>query len=94
MSGIQLLEGDITDQEVDALVNAANTHLILGSGVAGAILEKGGASIEAECSSHAAIGLGESAVTGGGGREPREALIRLDSGKLVRGLKRRTSVLD
>ena len=33
---------------------------------AGAIREKGGASIEAECSSHAAIGLGESAVTGGG----------------------------
>ena len=66
MSGIQLVEGDITDQEGDALVNAANTHLILGSGVAGAILEKGGASIEAECSSHAAIGLGESAVTGAG----------------------------
>ena len=34
--------GDITDEQVDAIVNAANTILIHGSGVAGAILEKGG----------------------------------------------------
>ena len=66
MSGIRLLEGDLTDQEVDALVNAANTALILGSGVAGAIREKGGASIEAECTSHGAVALGDSAVTGAG----------------------------
>ena len=34
---ITLLEGDITEQEVDAIVNAANSHLVLGAGVAGAI---------------------------------------------------------
>lgn len=66
MSDIRLIEGDITDQDVDALVNAANTHLVLGSGVAGAIREKGGTSVEAECSAHGPIGLGESAVTGAG----------------------------
>lgn len=66
MSAIRLIEGDITDQEVDALVNAANTDLVLGSGVAGAIREKGGPSIEAECEAHGAIRLGESAVTGAG----------------------------
>jgi O-acetyl-ADP-ribose deacetylase (regulator of RNase III) len=40
MSGrIVLVEGDITEQDVDAIVNAANTELRLGAGVAGAILE-------------------------------------------------------
>ncbi|MEE3328982.1 MAG: macro domain-containing protein [Myxococcota bacterium] len=66
MSAIRLIEGDITDQDVDALVNAANTDLVLGSGVAGAIREKGGPEVEAECAAHGAIGIGESAVTGAG----------------------------
>ena len=53
MSGrITLLEGDITAQAVDAIVNAANTRLLLGAGVAGAIREKGGPSIQAECDAH------------------------------------------
>ena len=42
---IVLREGDITDQEVDAIVNAANSDLILGAGVAGAIRQKGGPTI-------------------------------------------------
>ena len=42
---VVLLEGDITEQEVDAIVNAANSALVLGSGVAGAIRSKGGASL-------------------------------------------------
>ena len=66
MSRLRLVEGDITDQEVDAVVNAANTELVLGTGVAGAIREKGGPSIEAECAAHGAIGIGQVAVTGAG----------------------------
>ena len=41
-----LLQGDITDLEVDVIVNAANKDLVLGSGVAGAILKKGGPEIQ------------------------------------------------
>jgi O-acetyl-ADP-ribose deacetylase (regulator of RNase III) len=44
-----LIEGDITELDVDAIVNAANSQLQLGSGVAGAIREKGGPSIQEEC---------------------------------------------
>ncbi len=63
---IVLLEGDITDQEVDAIVNAANNRLLLGAGVAGAIREKGGPSIQEECNAHGPIAVGQAAVTGAG----------------------------
>ncbi len=39
---IELMQGDITEQQTDAIVNAANSHLIMGGGVAGAILKKAG----------------------------------------------------
>jgi uncharacterized protein YjbI with pentapeptide repeats len=45
---IRIVQGDITDQEVDAIVNAANNHLWMGAGVAGAIKRKGGKEIEDE----------------------------------------------
>jgi O-acetyl-ADP-ribose deacetylase (regulator of RNase III) len=63
---IAIREGDLTAQEVDAIVNAANSSLVLGSGVAGAIRAKGGPSIQAECDSHGPIAVGEAAVTGAG----------------------------
>lgn len=66
MMRITLVEGDLTDQAVDAIVNAANSDLVLGSGVAGAIARRGGPSIAAECAAHGPIGVGESAITGGG----------------------------
>ena len=67
MSGrIVLLEGDLTEQAVDAIVNAANSRLQLGAGVAGAIRAKGGASIQAECDRIGPIEVGEAAVTGAG----------------------------
>ena len=63
---IVIQEGDITEQEVDAIVNAANSELVLGDGVAGAIREKGGPSIQEECTAHGPVAVGEAAVTGAG----------------------------
>lgn len=63
---IQIAEGDITSEAVDAIVNAANTDLILGAGVAGAIRQKGGPAIQEECNRHGPVELGGAALTGGG----------------------------
>ena len=63
---IELVEGDITEQDVDAIVNAANSALVLGAGVAGAIARRGGPSIQRECDAHGPIEVGEAAITGAG----------------------------
>ena len=54
-----LLQGDITDSKTDAVVNAANNHLWMGSGVAGAIKTKGGVEIEKEATKKGPIPIGE-----------------------------------
>lgn len=66
MIRITIIEGDLTEQAVDAIVNAANNDLVLGSGVAGAIAKRGGPSIAAECAERGPIRVGEAAITGGG----------------------------
>jgi O-acetyl-ADP-ribose deacetylase len=63
---IQIQQGDITEMEVDAIVNAANNDLMLGAGVAGAILRKGGDSIQKECNEIGSIPLGYAAITAAG----------------------------
>jgi O-acetyl-ADP-ribose deacetylase (regulator of RNase III) len=63
---ILIQQGDITDMDVDAIVNAANNDLILGAGVAGAILRRGGESIQEECNEIGSIPVGYAAITGGG----------------------------
>jgi O-acetyl-ADP-ribose deacetylase (regulator of RNase III) len=63
---VEVLDADITALEVDAIANAANTRLLHGGGVAGAISRAGGPSIDAESSELAPIGLGEAVATGGG----------------------------
>lgn len=66
MTQIEVQEGDVTALQVDAIVNAANTDLKLGGGVAGAIRRAGGPSIQEECDAKAPIGLGEAVETGAG----------------------------
>lgn len=63
---IELVQGDITEMDTEAIVNAANAQLQLGGGVAGAIRRKGGPVIQEECNAHGPIRVGEAAVTGAG----------------------------
>jgi len=63
---IRSARGDITTYAGGAIVNAANNHLILGAGVAGAIRRRGGPSIQAECRRCGPIRVGEAAITGAG----------------------------
>ncbi len=63
---IEILQGDITEQETEAIVNAANNHLWMGAGVAGAIKRKGGIEIEQEAMAQGPIEVGEAVVTKGG----------------------------
>ena len=63
---IIIQQGDITEMDVDAIVNAANNDLILGAGVAGAIYRKGGDSIQQECNAIGSIPVGYAAITGAG----------------------------
>jgi O-acetyl-ADP-ribose deacetylase (regulator of RNase III) len=58
--------GDITDWEVDAIVNAANSTLAMGTGVAGAIKRKGGVIIEEEAVRQGPIEVGEAVLTTAG----------------------------
>ena len=72
---IEIVMGDITDQpDVDAIVNAANTDLALGAGVAGAIRRKGGDEIDREAQAKGPIPLGEAVATSAG-RLPNRYVI-------------------
>ena len=63
---LELLDGDITEQDTDAIVNAANAQLVLGGGVAGAIRKKGGPNIQAECDKIGGTFVGGAVITTGG----------------------------
>ncbi len=63
---IRVVEGDITEMEVDAIVNPANSLMIMGGGVAGAIKRKGGVEIEDEARKHAPVPVGEAIATTAG----------------------------
>lgn len=67
---LQLAQGDITTEKVDAIVNAANSELMHGGGVAGAISRKGGPLIQQESDAwvrkHGPVSHGEPAFTGAG----------------------------
>jgi O-acetyl-ADP-ribose deacetylase (regulator of RNase III) len=63
---IRLVQGNIALLECEAIVNPANTSLVLGGGVAGAIKKIGGPSIQEECDRLAPIKTGQAVITGGG----------------------------
>jgi O-acetyl-ADP-ribose deacetylase (regulator of RNase III) len=63
---IEVLQADVTRLEVDAIANAANTQLMHGGGVAGAISRAGGPGVQRESTEKAPIGLGEAVETGAG----------------------------
>jgi len=65
-SVLELIDGDITGMDTDAIVNAANARLILGGGVAGAIKRKGGPSIQQECDKIGGTFAGGAVITGAG----------------------------
>jgi O-acetyl-ADP-ribose deacetylase (regulator of RNase III) len=67
---IRVERGDISTFDGDAVVNAANNHLVLGAGVAGALARRGGPEIQQECDehvrAHGPLSVGDAALTGGG----------------------------
>jgi O-acetyl-ADP-ribose deacetylase len=63
---LEIVQGDITGQDTEAIVNAANNFLWMGSGVAGAIKRKGGEEIEHEAIAQAPIEVGNAVITSGG----------------------------
>jgi O-acetyl-ADP-ribose deacetylase (regulator of RNase III) len=71
---LELIEGDITDLAIDALVNAANENLKLGSGVAGAILRKGGQSVQDECNRIGHTPVGTAVMTGAGKLKAKQVI--------------------
>jgi O-acetyl-ADP-ribose deacetylase (regulator of RNase III)/ADP-ribose pyrophosphatase YjhB (NUDIX family) len=63
---IKIVQGDITELKVDAIVNAANNELVMGGGVAGAIKKKGGKVIEDEAVKKGPIEIGDAVATSAG----------------------------
>ena len=66
MPELEVVQADVTKLDVDAIANAANTELMHGGGVAGAISRAGGPSVQEESSEKAPIGLGEAVETTAG----------------------------
>jgi O-acetyl-ADP-ribose deacetylase len=71
---ILIQQGDLTEMDVDAIVNAANNDLMLGAGVAGAILRKGGEEIQEQCNQIGSIPVGYAAITGAGKLKARHVI--------------------
>lgn len=68
---LSLILGDITEQNTDAIVNAANSELAGGGGVDGAIHAKGGPRIEQECRLIGGCAVGDAVITSGGNLKAR-----------------------
>jgi O-acetyl-ADP-ribose deacetylase (regulator of RNase III) len=92
---VVLMQGDLTEMDVDAVVNAANNDLQLGGGVAGAIRRKGGESIQRECDKIGTIPVGGAAITGGGKLKARHVIhaasMQLGGGTTAKALRNSTA---
>ena len=71
MPRVEVRDTDITELEVEAIANAANTRLAHGGGVAGAISRAGGPEVQRESDEAAPIALGEAVATTAGGMPSR-----------------------
>ena len=71
---LEIVDGDISLQDVDAIVNAANNHFWMGSGVAGALKARGGPAIEIEAMALGPVEPGDAVVTGGGQLRARHVI--------------------
>ena len=74
MKALEVIEGDNTTLDVDAIANAANDQLWMGAGVAGAIKREGGDEIEREAVALGPIALGDAVATGGGRLRARHVI--------------------
>lgn len=81
---IRLIKGDITDQNVDVIVNPANSYLKHGGGVAGAIVRKGGKIIQTESDKIGFVPVGSSVITTSG-ELPCQAIIHTVGPKMGEG---------
>jgi O-acetyl-ADP-ribose deacetylase (regulator of RNase III) len=88
---IVLQQGDLTEMDTDAIVNAANNDLQLGGGVAGAIRRKGGDEIQRECNQIGQVPVGGAAITTGGKLKARyvihAASMELGGGTVAAALR-------
>ena len=71
---LELVKGDITELAADAIVNAANTQLILGGGVAGAIRRKGGPEIQTQCNKIGGTFVGGAVITSAGNLKAKHVI--------------------
>ena len=94
-SKVVLSQGDLTEADVDAIVNAANNDLQLGGGVAGAIRRKGGPAIQQECDRIGSIPVGGAAITTGGSLKARHVIhaasMHLGGGTTAKALRSSTA---
>jgi len=81
---MRVAEQDIASLDVDAVVNAANDHLWMGAGVAGALKRAGGDEIEREAMAKGPIKVGEAVVTSGGRLRARHVIHAAVMGQLLR----------
>ncbi len=93
---VKLVKGDITEMEVDAIVNAANSMLQLGGGVAGAIRERGGQSIQKECDEVGGCSMGAAVSTTAGDLPARRVIHAVGPrmGEGLEGAKLRSAILS
>ncbi len=81
---LRLVQGDLTERDVDAIVNAANSYLQHGGGVAGAIVKKGGQIIQEESNKIGFVPVGDAAITGAG-KLPAKFVIHTVGPKMGEG---------
>ena len=99
---LEVVEGNIAELEVDAIANAANNHLWMGAGVAGAIKGAGGDEIEREAVAKGPIEIGDAVATGAGSLPARYVIhgavmgqdLRTDADTIARTTTRVLEVAD